>query len=106
MPEITGTVTYWERIALPPSAEVRVALSGLDLEEVIAEVVQPTAGVQVPFAFALEYPEEPIDEDLAYVVRAEIRYDGRSAFVTSDPVRVLTQGNPTGDVTIRVHIAG
>ena len=106
MPEITGAVTYWERIALPPSAEVRVALSALDQDEVLAEVVRPTDGLQVPFAFALEVPENLIDDELAYVVRAEIRYDGRSAFVSSEPVRVLTQGSPADAVTIRVHVAG
>ena len=106
MPEITGTVTYWERIALPPSAEVRVALSGLGVADVIAEVTQPTEGRQVPFAFALGYPEELIDEELAYVVTAEIGHDGRSAFVTTDPVPVLTQGNPASGITVRVHVAG
>lgn len=104
MPEITGTVTYSERIARPPSAEAWVARSGPDA--VLAEVTQPTEGMQVPFAFALECPEALIDEELASIVSAEIRCDGRRAFATSDPVPVLTQGNPASDVTIRVHIAG
>jgi putative lipoprotein len=100
---MTGTVTYWERIALLPDAELHVALSVLGAPEPIAELSQPINGGQVPIAFTLAYPESQIDEEQTYLVTAEIRYDERTAFVTSDPVAVITQGNPATDVAIRVH---
>ena len=103
MLELMGTVTYWERVALLPDAEVHVALSAIDVPEPIAEMTQPVDGAQVPIPFTLAYPESQIDGEGAYVVTAEIRQDGRTAFVTSDPVAVITHGNPEHDVTIRVH---
>ena len=103
MRELTGTVVYRERIALLPDAAVHVALSAVDVDEPIAELTQPVDGAQVPIAFTLAYPESQIDEGRAYVVTAEIRQGGRTAFVTGDPVAVITQGRPDRDVAIRVH---
>src|SRR3954447_5223311 len=98
-----GTVTCWEPIALLPEAELHVALSALGAAEPIAELTQPVGGGQVPIPFTLAYPESQIDQELAYVVTAEIRYDECAAFVTSDPVAVITLGKPASDVAIRVH---
>ncbi len=98
-----GTVTYRERIPLRPNAELPVALSALGVPEPIAELTQPINGAQVPIAFTLAFPESQIDEAQTYVVSAEIRYDERAAFVTTEPVAVITQGNPASDVEIRVH---
>ena len=102
MLELTGTVTYVERVALLPSAELLVALSARGAPMPIAELMQP-AGGQVPIPFTLVYPESQIDRRRAYVVTAEIRYDDHPAFTTSDPVAVITMGNPASDVEIRVR---
>ena len=105
MLELTGRVTYWERIALPAAAEIHVELLALDAWKTIAEVTQATHGAQVPISFVLSYPMDAVDERLVYALRAEIRCDGRVAFVTSDPIPVITQGHPSCDVEIRVHTA-
>jgi heat shock protein HslJ len=55
MREITGTLSYLQRIALPPGAEVRVEARGLR-DVVLGESAFVTAGEQVPLAFALSVP--------------------------------------------------
>ena len=100
---MTGTVTYLEPVALLPNAELHVALSAVGAAEPIAELTQPIDGAHVPIPFTLAYPKSQIDQQLAYVVTAEIRYDERAAFVTSDPVAVITMGSPASGVAIRVH---
>lgn len=54
--EITGSVTYLARIALPPEARMVVELRGPD-ERLIAQTERPTEGAQVPLAFTLDAPE-------------------------------------------------
>ena len=105
MLELTGKVTYRERIALPAAAEIHVELLALDAWKTIAEVTQATHGAQVPISFVLAYPADAVDERLVYALRAEIRCDGRVAFVTSDPIPVITQGHPSCGIEIRVHTA-
>ena len=105
MVELTGRVTYRERIALPAAAEIHVELLAVDTCKTVAEVTQVTDGAQVPISFVLSYPADAVDELLGYALRAEIRYDGRAAFVTSDPIPVITQGHPSRDVEIRVRMA-
>jgi len=104
MQELTGTVTYWERIALPPETQLHVVLFAAgDHDETIAELSQPLDGAQVPVPFALAYPASAIDELTAYALRAELVVEDRVAFTTTDPVPVLTQGNPASGIEIRVR---
>ena len=97
MAELTGTVHYLERIALPPSAEVSVELLD-DSGAVVAEQTQTPGERQVPVPFSLECE---LDDLVGYAVRAEIRVDGRVAFRSLDDVPVLTGGQPS-EVAIRV----
>jgi uncharacterized lipoprotein YbaY len=99
--ELTGTVTYVERIALPPAAEIRVALVDAGLR-VLAEQVQALGERQVPVPFAIAYAAE-IDEYAIYALRAEIRVEGRVAFASPFDVLVLSGGNPSSDVELRVR---
>jgi uncharacterized lipoprotein YbaY len=99
--ELTGTVTYVERIALPPAAEIRVALVDAGLR-VLAEQVQALGERQVPVPFAIGYAAE-IDEYAIYALRAEIRVEGRVAFASPFDVLVLSGGNPSSDVELRVR---
>lgn len=104
---LSGTVTYRERIALPPDAQLTVRLLDVSLADApsvtIAEQTTEKAGRQVPLPFALSYDPSRIDARHRYVVRAEIR-DGRGAplWTTDTATPVLTHGAPTGNVEIRV----
>ena len=96
--QLTGTVSYRERIALPEGAVVRVTLLDVSMlaipERVIAEQeIRPTQ--QVPIPFALPFDRAAIDPEHRYGVRATIAdAQGRVrwASVTSQPV--LTGGAP------------
>ena len=74
-PRVTSTVTYRERIALPPGAVVHVVLEDVSLADaqatVITEETIQSAG-QVPVPFALQLDSASIDHRHRYAVRARI----------------------------------
>jgi uncharacterized lipoprotein YbaY len=96
--QLTGTVSYRERIALPEGAVVRVTLLDVSLldapERVIAEQeIHPTT--QVPIPFALTYDRAAIDPGRRYGLRAIIaEAEGRVRWATAASHPVLTQGAP------------
>ena len=95
---IRGTVTYRERMALPPDAEVDVWLRdvtpGIQIMAVVAETTIASGGRQVPLAFELRYDPSRIVADHAYALRATIRGGGQSLFSTNTDTPVITQGHP------------
>jgi putative lipoprotein len=96
-PEVTGTVTYRERFALPPDAELRVTLyetKGAGATPTfVAEQTIPRPG-QVPMRFRVAFPPSVIDARAGYVLVARIEIGGRIALVNEQPAPVLTHGNP------------
>ncbi len=94
---ITGSVTYRERIALPPSAVVKVHLVDVSRADapatVIGEQVIKAAGRQVPFAFEMAYDPKRIEERFTYALQARIEdEDGRLRFISERHYPVLTRG--------------
>ena len=92
---VTGTVTYRERIALPPDAVVLVQLRDVSLMDVAAklvseQIIKPEHSVPIPFS--LPYAAEDIDERMTYSVFASIRSGGRLLFITDRSYQVLTRG--------------
>lgn len=107
-PEVTGTVTYRERFALPPDAELRVTLyetkaAGAE-PTFIAEQIIHRPG-QVPLRFRVAFPPSVIDARAGYTLVARIEIGGRPTFVNERPVPVLTLGNPsTAEIVVtRLH---
>ena len=93
---ITGTITYRERIALPPDAVVRVQLLDVSLMDVAAtvigeQVIKPEHSV--PIAFVIQYDPGQIDERMSYSVSASIRSGERLLFISDRSYPVLTRGN-------------
>lgn len=87
MAHLSGTVTYRERMALPPEAEVRVALEDISIADAAAglvaeQIIHPTT--QVPIAFALGYDANAIDHKRRYALTAEIRDRGNQLLWRSD----------------------
>ena len=94
---LSGTVTYRERIALPPGAVVEVKLLDVSRMDVAAEVIAEAvirSEHQVPIRFELAYDPERIDQRHRYSVQARILVDGRLWFNSTQAVPVLTGGYP------------
>jgi len=98
MAQVTGTVNYRERIALPPSAVVIVRLVDVSRADapaiVLGEQVIRTEGRQVPFAFAIAYDPAQIKPQYTYAVQARIEDRGRLRFISDQMYPVLTRDAP------------
>ncbi len=104
--QVTGSVTYRERIALPPTAVVHVKLVDVSRADapavLIAEQVIRPEGRQVPFEFALAYDESRILPAHTYAVQVRIE-DGGTLLSISDTMHpVITRGAPFRvDIVVR-----
>lgn len=104
-PQVTGTLTYLVRMALPPDAVVRIQVQDVSRADapsvLIGEQVFVTDGAQVPFEFAVSYPESAIQEGMLYSVSARITSaDGTLLFISDTLIPVITRDNPTSDIEI------
>ncbi len=96
---VTGTVTYPQRIALPPDATVVVKLEDVSRADapsmVIVEQRITTDGQQVPIPFKLVYDPADLEARNRYGVRAQIFYGDELAWTSTTVYPVITQDNPT-----------
>lgn len=94
-PMMTGTVSYRERIALPPSAVLTLRLLDITKAEgpevVLAERSISNPG-NPPMAFSLPYPYGGIVAGRKYVIEARIDVEGRLKFFSAEP-HVVTPEN-------------
>jgi putative lipoprotein len=101
---LTGTVTYREKVALPPTAVIDVQLLDVSAQDSTAVLVGRrlllSAGRQVPIPFELWYDPAAINSRNSYAVRARIFQGENLLFTTNMPVPVLTQGKPSANVEI------
>jgi putative lipoprotein len=94
---VTGTVTYRERMALPPNAVVEVELRNVSLTDVQATVIASQTIVnppQVPIAFRLEFDPRQIEPRYSYAISARITIEHQLAFINDQSYLVLTRGRP------------
>ncbi len=96
--QVTGTITYRQRIALTSRAVVEVKL--LDISRlrgpritIAQESIKP-AGRQVPIAFELTYDKWRVGPRGSYSIQVRILDRGRVRFRTTDDYRVITGGHP------------
>lgn len=93
------TVTYRERILLPPDYTLKVTLADVSLADApsrtLAEVTVGLEGRGPPYAVQLSAPAADLDPRHDYAVRAEIRDPaGALRFTTDTRHSVLTRGAP------------
>lgn len=107
---VTGTVTYLQRILLPPSAVVVVQLVDISRQgapaTVLAEQSITTGGNAPPYPFTLPYDTTQIAPTNTYAVQARITVDGQLRFISTQAYLVLTQGRPTSGVEVVVDAVG
>jgi putative lipoprotein len=101
---LSGTVTYRERMALPPNASVTVRVWDA-MEPPTSSTIGETTFVaqgQVPLPFQLFFAGDLIQASHTYGARASISVDGVVWFQTETPVPVLTNGAPNVEVELLV----
>jgi|GEM_PF-895332 len=106
-PQITGTVSYRERMALTSSAQLNIQLQDISLADVAATILaEKTIGNigQVPVNFTLEYDPEMIEDRHSYAVRAVISDKGQMLFTTDTVYPVLTRGNDNNAELVLVSV--
>src|SRR3974390_3140537 len=91
---VTGTVTYRERIALPPDAAIDVRLEDTSLQDapakLIGESIFAAEGKQVPFPFQVSFNTADINPAHTYQLRANITVDGTKMFASTSAYPVIT----------------
>jgi len=96
---VSGTVTYLQRMALPPTAVIDLKLQDVSPAgapaTLIAEQRITTDGKQVPIPFELKFDAVKIDQKHQYAVSARITVDGQLWFVSDTAYPVITQGHPS-----------
>ena len=97
-PLVTGTINYLERVALPPTAVVKVQLVDVSRADATAvtlgEQIFITGGKQVPFFFKISYDPEKIRANHTYAVQVRIEEDGRLRFINDQRYAVITRNAP------------
>ena len=104
--QVTGTVAYRERIALPPTAVILVRLVDVSRADapslVLAEQKVPTSGRQVPVSFALAYDPAAIVPAHTYAIQVRIENAGQLLFISDTHHPVITRDQPRHvDVIVR-----
>ena len=101
---ISGTVTYRERIALPPDAGLRVGLHMLDeagrAGKLIAETTVSPVG-QVPISFQIVQDAAPDGDRIGLV--CSLSFGGGIRFATPAPVAVESNAGPVEIVLRRTN---
>ncbi len=107
---LTGTVTYLQRIALPPDAEVTVTLADVSRADAAAVTLGATTfktgGKQVPLPYAIGYDPTRVDEKMSYAVSVRINVGGKLAWISDTRTPALTRGAPKDSIEVRVVPVG
>ena len=83
METITGTVTYFQRIAMPPGAVVEVKLvEARKRKNKTIVATKITSPGQVPVPYTLVYNPKEMRPDRKYAMQARILVDGKPWYVT------------------------
>ena len=93
--QVTGTLMYRERIALPPGAIAEAWLldtsrADVPAVEIANQKIEDPRSPPIPFV--LEYDPQDIREGMQYGVRATISVDGELLFTSDTHYPVLTRG--------------
>jgi putative lipoprotein len=104
---LTGTVTYLQRIALPPDAEITVSLADVSRADAAAVPLGSATfkadGRQVPLSWAIAYDPSKVDERMTYAVSARITVGGKLAWISDTRTPALTRGAPKDSIEVRVR---
>jgi putative lipoprotein len=102
--QVTGTVSWRERIMLPPGTVLVVTLQDVSQADAPAKLIaaQRLEGAFAPpVKFALRYDPAKLNPAHRYTVSARIEVEGKLRFISDTAHPVLTQGAPdTAEVMV------
>ena len=101
---VSGTVTYVQRVALPPNSVVHVEIDDVTVVSTLVKIAEADiqATHQVPIAFSLPYDLSKIDTTHHYVLNARILTGGVVIYFNKTAVPIITYNNPTAQIEVRV----
>jgi putative lipoprotein len=105
--QISGEVTYRERMALPPDTRIRVWLEDVSLADAPATLLAEQrieSARAVPVPFQLNYDPDQIQPRHRYAVRAEIRSSSdQLLWTTTGHTGILGENQPNNGLTLLLH---
>ena len=93
---VSGSISYLQRVALPPDSDVIVQLRDVSRVDAKADLLAEqrfTTRSQVPLPFELLVDPAKIDPRMRYAVAARIERGGKLMFINDKLYPVLTQGH-------------
>lgn len=101
---ISGTISYRQRMPLPPHAVVSIALEDVSRMDapsiVLRKKIFSNKGKQVPLPFELTYDPSQINLKHQYALRARIEIDGKLRFINDHRVEVITDPQKTHEIDV------
>lgn len=100
---LRGTVSWRERIALPPGAILEVGLVDVSLADAPARVIARTrilAGRGGSVRYRLRYETARIRPRRSYALQARISHRGRLLFITATRHSIFDGGSENTDITV------
>lgn len=100
---LDGTVTYRERMALPPDAEITVQLVDVSLADAPATLLGETTltpSHQVPVPFQITYDDADLTEGHSYALQARITVEGQLIFINTSRHAVFGPEPDATDIVV------
>lgn len=104
---LSGTVSFRERMALPPGAIVEVKLLDVSLADAPARTIAETrvSGRRIPAPWTLSFDSRQIEPRRSYALQARILDRGRLLFITTERHSIFAGGPDNTDIWVQ-RVAG
>ncbi|MEN4750577.1 MULTISPECIES: YbaY family lipoprotein [Pseudomonas] len=105
---VDGEVFYLQRMALPPTATLKVTLQDVSLADAPAQILASQNGPikgQVPLPFHLTYDQKQVQPGHTYSVSARIEVDGKLLMISTERYTVDLTLDEKPPVKIRLSPA-
>jgi putative lipoprotein len=105
---VDGEVFYLQRMALPPTATLKVSLQDVSVADAPAQVLASQSGPikgQVPLPFHLTYDQKHVQPGHTYAVSARIEVDGELLMISAERYTVDLTLDEKPPVKIRLSPA-
>lgn len=103
-PNVSGTISIRQKVALPPDAVLTVTLSDASLADapsrVLAQKAVRTEGKQPPYNFVLPYSQADIKPNARILLSSAITVNGQLMFITDTVQTVINGGGNRADLLL------